>query len=75
MFKKKKADTALVKTAERVGRTLGRGARGVDTVTKAAKKLAPSAKQQKAAKKAVTKAVTRVVKTAKKLAKQVRKRR
>lgn len=40
MWKKKKADTALVKAAERVGRTFGRGARTVDTVTDAAKKVA-----------------------------------
>lgn len=47
MFKKKKADTALVKTAERVGRTLGRGARGVDTVAKAAKKVAKQVRKRR----------------------------
>ena len=50
-----KADTRLVKAAERVGRTLGRGAKRLDTVSAAAKKLV--AARRKPAKKVVKKAV------------------
>lgn len=63
---KKKTDSTLVKTAARVGRTLGRAARGMDAVAGAAKKLVGGAGRKKVAKKAkaVKKAVKRAAKPA-----------
>lgn len=50
----KKTDSMLVKAAERVGRTAGKAARGIDKVTAAAAALTG---KKKPAKKAVKKAV------------------